>query len=182
MPHEIPGGEGGLRILLDSYHAEVIDAESTRPVNDGELGELILTPLGRTGSPVLRYRTGDLVRASRGVDALGFPTFDLVGGILGRTDDMLVIRGVNLYPSGVDAIVRKFSEIYEYQVVIEESREMNEVLIRAECDLEIARALEDSLRDAYSLRIPVESLSKGALPRFEMKAKRWIRPDKKSKH
>ena len=171
-----------MRILLDSYHPEVIDAVSEQPVDDGELGELILTPLGRKGSPVLRYRTGDLVRASRGVDALGFPTFDLVGGILGRTDDMLVIRGVNLYPSGVDAIVRKFSEIYEYQVVIEESREMNEILIRAECDQEIARALEDSLRDAYSLRIPVESLSKGALPRFEMKAKRWIRPDKELKH
>ena len=182
VAYEMPGGGGGLRILLDSYHPEVIDAVSEQPVDDGELGELILTPLGRKGSPVLRYRTGDLVRASRGVDALGFPTFDLVGGILGRTDDMLVIRGVNLYPSGVDAIVRKFSEIYEYQVVIEESREMNEILIRAECDLEIARALEDSLRDAYSLRIPVESLSKGALPRFEMKAKRWIRPDKKSKH
>ena len=182
VAYEMPGGEGGLRILLDSYHAEVIDAVSEQPVGDGELGELILTPLGRTGSPVLRYRTGDLVRASRGVDALGFPTFDLVGGILGRTDDMLVIRGVNLYPSGVDTIVRKFSEIYEYQVVIQESREMNEILIRAECDQKIARALEDSLRDAYSLRIPVESLSKGVLPRFEMKAKRWIRPDKESKH
>jgi phenylacetate-CoA ligase len=182
VAYEMPGGECGLRILLDSYHAEVIDAVSEQPVDDGELGELILTPIGRTGSPVLRYRTGDLVQASRGVDALGFPTFDLVGGILGRTDDMLVIRGVNLYPSGVDAIVRKFSEIYEYQVVIEESREMNEILIRAECDQKIARALEDSLRDAYSLRIPVESLSQGTLPRFEMKAKRWIRPEKQSKY
>ena len=184
--------DGPCSLMIDCSHAnsgkdparqpEVLDAVSEQPVDDGDLGELILTPIGRTGSPVLRYRTGDLVRASRGVDALGFPTFDLVGGILGRTDDMLVIRGVNLYPSGVDAIVRKFSEIYEYQVVIEESREMNEILIRAECDLEIARALEDSLRDAYSLRIPVESLSKGTLPRFEMKAKRWIRPEKQSKY
>ena len=86
-------GRGGLRVLLDSYHPEVIDPKTTRPVKPGEQGELVLTPLGREGSPVLRYRTGDLVRVSSGVDESGLPTFDLSGGILGRVDDMIVVRG-----------------------------------------------------------------------------------------
>ena len=96
VAYEIPRGGGGLRVLLDSYHPEVIDPKTTRPVKPGELGELVLTPLGREGSPVLRYRTGDLVRVSSGVDESGLPFFDLAGGILGRVDDMLVVRGVNL--------------------------------------------------------------------------------------
>ena len=93
VAYEIPRGKGGLRILSDRYLAEVIDPESLQPLEDGELGELVLTPLGRTGNPLLRYRTGDLVRAHRGLDDGGLPIFDLVGGILGRADDMIVVRG-----------------------------------------------------------------------------------------
>ena len=178
VAYEIPGGEGGLRILFDSYYAEVIDPQSTEPIEDGRLGELILTPLGRTGSPVFRYRTGDLVRVRRGMGAEGVPTFDLMGGILGRVDDMVIVRGVNLYPSGVDAVVRKFTEAGEYQVVIEQVREMTEVSIRAECAPEVAISLEGALEDAFSLRIPVESVPSQTLPSFEMKANRWIRKDR----
>ena len=181
VAYEIPGGEGGLRILHDSYHAEVIDPQTQEPIGDGQLGELILTPLGRTGSPVFRYRTGDLVRARREKDTEGVPTFDLVGGILGRADDMVIVRGVNLYPSGVDAVVRKFTEIGEYQVVIEQVREMTEVSIRAECASEVAISLEGALEDAFSLRIPVESVPSETLPSFEMKANRWIRKDRNGK-
>jgi len=176
VAYEIPGGRGGLRILLDSYYAEVIHPQTTQSINDGELGELVLTPLGRIGTPVLRYRTGDLVRAKRGVDELGLPTFDLIGGIVGRTDDMVIIRGVNLHPSGVDEIIRRFPEISEYQVVIEQNREMLEVLIKAECGRDEAMALERALQDAYSLRIPVKPVVKETLPRFEMKASRWVHP------
>jgi phenylacetate-CoA ligase len=180
VAYEIPGGEGGLRILLDSYHAEVIDPQTTEPIEDERIGELILTPLGRTGSPVFRYRTGDLVKVRRGRGAEGVPTFDLIGGILGRADDMVIVRGVNLYPSGVDTVVRKFVEIGEYQVVIEQVREMTEVSIRAECAPEVAISLEGALEDAFSLRIPVTSVPSESLPSFEMKAKRWIRKDRDS--
>ena len=174
MAYEIPGGQGGLRILLDSYHAEVIHPESEEPLNDDELGELILTPLGRTGSAVLRYRTGDLVRVKRGLDESGYPTFDLVGGILGRTDDMVIVRGVNLYPSAIDRIVRTFPEVTEYEVIIKDSRGMKEVAIRAECEDTVARALEVAIHNTLSLRIPVHCVAQKTLPRFEMKAKRWI--------
>jgi len=181
VAYEIPGGQGGLRILLDSYHPEVVGLDTTNAVGDGELGELVLTPLGRTGTPVLRYRTGDLVRASEGVDELGFPTFDLVGGILGRVDDMVVIRGINLYPSAVDGLVRAFPEVSEYQVIVSQSRGMKEVSMRAECDPMVATAVEAAMHTEFSLRVPVEPLPKDSLPRSEMKARRWVHQGAESK-
>lgn len=181
VAYETPGGQGGLRILLDSYHAEIIDPNSLQPLDDGELGELVLTPLGRTGSPVLRYRTGDLARANRGVDDLGNPTFDLVGGVLGRADDMAIIRGVNLYPSAIDRIVRTFPQVQEYEVRIKQSRGMKEALIRAECDTAVAHALGGAIHNLLALRIPVECVPPGTLPRFEMKANRWINQNEKSR-
>jgi len=175
VAYECPGGQGSLRVHLDAYHAEVINQVTGRGVEDGEIGELVLTPLGRLGSPVFRYRTGDLVRPKRTFTKYGIKTFDLIGGVLGRADDMVVIRGVNLYPSGLDEIVRKFPEINEYQVIIEEFREMAEIFVRAECGKEVARSLEIALRNAFSLRIPVYVEKEGCLPRTEMKANRWIR-------
>ena len=80
VAYEKPGGQGGLRIILDSYYPEVIDPNTLQPVKDGEKGELVITTLGRTGCPVFRYRTGDLVVASCGLDNAGLPMFDLEGG------------------------------------------------------------------------------------------------------
>jgi len=173
--YENPDEEGNLRIIQKSFLAEVVSPESGEPVDEGEQGELVLTTLGRIGSPVFRYRTGDLVvpKWSKGED--GETCLDLIGGILGRTDDMVVVRGVNLYPSSVDSIIRKFDEVSEYQVEIDERETMSEARIRVEASSEMTVAIEKSLTEAFSLRIPVESVPKGSLPRFEMKAKRWIR-------
>ncbi|MDC0156512.1 AMP-binding protein [Verrucomicrobia bacterium] len=169
---ETPGGQGGLRVILESYFAEVIDLETKKPSSTGE-GELVLTTLGRTGCPLLRYRTGDLVRAKSTTGPEGFPTLDLEAGILGRSDDMVVIRGVNVYPSSVDAIVRGFEEVAEYQVIHEKKGEMSEIRLQVEAPENITQALEVSLKDAFSLRIPVGRAQPNSLPRFEMKAKRW---------
>ncbi len=169
---ETPGGQGGLRVILESYFAEVIDPETKKPSSTGE-GELVLTTLGRTGCPLLRYRTGDLVRAKSATGPEGFPNLDLEGGILGRSDDMVVIRGVNVYPSSIDAIVRGFEEIAEYQVIHEKKGEMSEIRLQVEAPQNIAQALEVSLKEAFSLRIPVGRAQPNSLPRFEMKAKRW---------
>jgi len=169
---ETPGGQGGLRVILESYFAEVIDPETKEPSSTGE-GELVLTTLGRTGCPLFRYRTGDLVRAISKTGPDGFPTLDLEGGILGRSDDMVVVRGVNVYPSSVDAIVRGFKEVVEYQVIHEKKGEMSEISLQVEAPEKVAQALEVSLKDAFSLRIPVDRAEPNSLPRFEMKAKRW---------
>ena len=178
VAYETPGGDG-LRIILESYLAEIVRPGGDEAVEDGSEGELVLTPLGRVGCPVLRYRTGDLVRPLRGEDDRGQPTLDLAGGILGRVDDMVVIRGVNLYPSSVDAIVRRFGEVAEYQVSIDESSSMTELSMKVEASAEVAASIEKALTEAFSLRIPVQPVEPGSLPRFEMKARRWIRTGSK---
>ena len=88
---------------------------------------------------------------------------------------MVVVRGVNLYPSSVDAIVRRFPKVTEYQVSIDESSAMIELSMQVEASVEMATAIEKALTEAFSLRIPVHAVETSTLPRFEMKARRWIR-------
>lgn len=165
--------QGCLRIAAGVFLVEVIDPQTTQPVELGSEGELVLTTLHRTAWPLLRYRTGDLVKQDPG-DPLR-----LVGGILGRIDDMVLIRGVNVYPSAVDAVVRRFDEVTEYEVLVEQSGAMRELSLRIEpgagCnDVQaLCKRVGEALRDALSLRVPVTAVASGTLPTFEMKAKRW---------
>ena len=175
VAYETPGSEGGLRIILDSYFPEVIDPYSEETVQNEGQGELVLTTLGRTGCPVFRYRTGDLVKVRRSINETGLPTFDLLGGILGRVDDMIVVRGVNLYPTSVDAVISRFPEITEYQVVFENCESMLEAKVIIESKKDLTHDLEVALQESFSLRIPVERVEAGILPRHEMKAKRWLK-------
>ncbi|NNC86904.1 MAG: AMP-binding protein [Akkermansiaceae bacterium] len=157
-----------LKIRHDAYFAEVVDPESGEPVTMGEVGELVLTTLGRAGSPLLRYRTGDLVKPVACGEA-----FALDGGIIGRADDMVVVRGVNLYPSGIDAVVRTCDGIGEYEVEVDQREALPEVRVRVETGEAVAQELEGKLRTAFGMRIPVEAVDRGSLPVFEVKAKRW---------
>ena len=162
---------GVQRINEESYFAEIVEPDSGRPAADGEVGELVLTTLGREASPLLRYRTGDLVKARREENGLV-----LEGGIIGRADDMVVVRGVNLYPSALDAVVRAVPEITEYRAEISRRGEMTELIIRVESsDGGAASTLEKALSAAFALRIPVICAPAGSLPRFELKARRWVR-------
>jgi phenylacetate-CoA ligase len=153
-----------------SYYCEVIDPATGVSAAPGDTGELVLTTLGRHGSPLLRYRTGDLVRPVF-IDETGH--FALQGGILSRTDDMVVIRGINIHPSSIDAIVRSFPDIAEYQVEIDQRPALAEIRLTVEAAGETAAALSQQLRSIFTLRIPVSSVSQGTLPTFEVKAKRW---------
>ena len=177
-----PRHPGVLHVMESSYLAEVIDPESGRALPAGEVGELVLTTLGRFGSPLLRYRTGDLVQVStRGPEELGHPETALEGGILSRVDDMVVIRGVNLYPSAVEDVIRALPEVAEYRVELTTRGSMGEVRVEIEpvpgsLDAgELAARLEESFRTAFQLRIPVRVVEEGMLPRFELKARRWVR-------
>lgn len=166
-----------LRILHESYYTEVLDPVTQSPVALGEVGELVLTTLGRAGSPLLRYRTGDLVKPVA-VENEDPRAFALKGGIIGRADDMVVVRGVNLYPSAVDAVVRSFEGIGEYQVSIDGAGSMVQVSITIENtssfdDGELKISVEKRMREVFGLRIPISVLSEGSLPQFEMKARRW---------
>ena len=168
-----------LHILETAYLAEIIDPTTAKPSAPGMPGELVLTTLGRLGSPLIRYRTGDLVKAAEAPPA-GVPHLALEGGILGRTDDMVIVRGINVYPSAIEAVVRRFPEVAEYRVDLTHERGMAELALTVEPvpDADgntVAETLASALRTALSLRVPVTSVSAGTLPRFEMKAKRWVR-------
>lgn len=185
VSYECPKCPGVLHVVETSYLAEVIDPATGAPVSPGGAGELVLTTLGRFGSPLLRYRTGDGVRrASGAVCACGRSELALEGGILGRTDDMVLVRGVNVYPAAVEEAVRRLAEIAEYRVEVSGARGLAEMRVEIECTAgvadgdAVARRLEDELRATFNLRVPVKALPAGALPRFEMKAKRWIRDGK----
>ncbi len=168
-----------LHILETAYIAEIIDPATLAPVPAGEIGELVLTNLGRLGSPLLRYRTGDLVRAATAPPA-GVAHLALDGGILGRSDDMVVIRGINVWPAAIESVARRFGELAEFRCLLTTERGMLELNVEAEphpgADGDrLARELHEELRAALSLRIPVRPVAPGTLPRPELKSKRWIR-------
>lgn len=161
-----------LIVLEDAYLAEVVDPKTGKEVADGECGELILSTLDRTACPLLRYRTGDWVKKK-----LHRGRLILDGGILSRLDDMVVVRGVNIYPSAVDAVVRQFPEVIEFMVEQRKVDAMDEIELLVEVDGNVAKPLlkkiESKLRDTFSLRIPVRLAEPESLPRHEFKAKRW---------
>lgn len=185
VTYECPVRAGVLHVMEGAHLAEIVHPDSGFPVPSGQEGELILTPLGRFGSPLLRYRTGDLVKASADSIAgqpcaCGRFEMALPGGILGRVDDMVVIRGVNIYPSAIDEIIRSCAQVAEYRVTIHNDQALAELRVEVEpvpnCpDPNLANRIEKALSSALALRIPVRLVNPDSLPRFELKAKRWIR-------
>jgi phenylacetate-CoA ligase len=142
-------------------------------------GELVLTNLGRIGSPVVRYRTGDRVRLTEAACACGRAFRRLEGGILGRLDDMLIIRGVNVFPSAIEGIVRRFPAVEEFQVEVYRDGELEQarVLIEAQ-DTDgsaVCALVQEALRASLGLRLDVVPAAPRTLPRFELKARRVVR-------
>jgi len=140
-------------------------------------GELVATNLGRWGMPLVRYRTGDRVVASREPCSCGSPFLKVVGGIRGRVDDMFTVRGVNLYPSQVEEIVRRYREVGEFVIEHRRERQMDEVAVVVETlvsDFPVER-LEADLRQALGVRLGCRVVAPGTLPRSELKARRVVR-------
>ncbi len=177
-PVSVPNRDhpGLLHVLGGAYLAEILDPSTGTAVARGATGELVLTTLGRTDSPLLRYRTGDLVQEStRDPATLGRPDLALEGGILARADDMVVVRGVNLFPSAVEQVVLETVGGAEYRVHLDEGNGLTEVSLDVEGDEREADLLARALRDSLHLRVPVHAVDRGSLPRFELKARRWLR-------
>jgi phenylacetate-CoA ligase len=174
---------GGTHIIEDHFIEEVIDPVSEEPVDYGERGERVVTSFGRGFIPVLRYRTRDfVVKVPHDTCSCG-RTFDIYeGGITGRVDDMKLVRGTNVYPRAVEAIVREYREIDEFQIHLftaEGIRDEIEVLVEIPDEkADVARILDEvgrSLADAHEgLRFGVRQAENGSLPRFELKAKRTL--------
>jgi phenylacetate-CoA ligase len=176
---------GGLHLNESEFIAEVIDPSGAGPAPDGE-GELVLTNLGREGSPVVRYRTGDRVRMVRDRCACGRTFARLAGGILGRADDMLVVRGINVFPSVIEDVVRQFDCVGEFRIEVRREREMLELRVVVEIDGDrcggdqvtfMLAELRRRLRAACGIRIDADAAPAGTLPRWELKARRVVRID-----
>jgi phenylacetate-CoA ligase len=168
----------GLDVLEPWFHPEFLATETGRPAAPGELAELVLTTLGRAGAPVIRYRTGDLVRprwaAAEDVAAGACPWVRLEGGILGRVDDMLVVRGVNIFPGAIDDIVRGFPEVVEYQAAVRGRDGLDELAVAVEDRLADPARIAREFQLRLGLRVDVRAVPPGSLPRFEGKARRIV--------
>ena len=163
----------GLHILESEFIAEFLSVASGQAAEDGELAELVLTPLGRLGSPVIRYRTGDLVRPR--VKHGGKNQFVLLeGGVLGRADDMLIVRGVNIFPSSLDQIIRGFPEVVEYRALVNRQGNMDALTVEIEDRLNAPERVARELRLRLGLKVEVACVPLGSLPRYEGKGKRFI--------
>jgi phenylacetate-CoA ligase len=184
MVFECEHQPGGTHIIEDNMIEEVIDPATMEPVAHGERGERVVTSFGRGAIPLIRYRTGDLVckvPASTCSCGRGFDIYE--GGILGRVDDMKIVRGTNVYPRAIEAIVREFREVDEFQTLITRKGIRDEITLRVEMKpgwaIEGWESLWDDLHTRLSLaheglNFRVELAEEGDLPRFELKAKRTV--------
>lgn len=163
----------GIHILESEFIAEFVSVETGQPAADGELSHLLLTSLGRAGLPIIRYRTGDLVRP-RWSEA-GANRFVLLdGGVLGRADQMMIIRGVNIFPSAVEEIVRSFPEVVEYRMTARKRGAMDELLVEVEDRLSAPERIAEEMYLRLGLKIEVELAPPASLPRFEGKGRRFV--------
>lgn len=165
--------QSGLHLNEGEFIHEVIDPATGAPAEEGEL---IMTNLGRAGMPVIRYRTGDYVRLLREPCECGRTLVRLAGGVIGRADDVLIVRGINVFPSAIENIVRRFPEVGEFAVDVYRESELDELIIRIEVregDADaVAGAIGRDFRAGVGLRVKVEAVPFGTLPRFDLKARR----------
>ena len=166
-----------LHVIESEFIAEFLPIQ---PREDNDFGqsvfELVLTSLGRVGAPVLRYRTGDLVKpSSLGDGSCNFVRLE--SGVLGRADDMIVVRGVNIFPTSIDAIVRSFPSITDYRLTVAKNGAMDELLLEiefADSQPNLEQLLAERLSVKLNLRFDVKRVLVGNLPRSEGKAKRVV--------
>ena len=161
----------------------MINPDTGDPVGYGERGERVVTSFGRAMIPVLRYKTRDLVvKVPHDTCSCG-RTFDIYeGGIQGRVDDMLLIRGTNVYPRAIESIVRSFDAVDEFQILVETIDNVDELTVRVEMKTgssvtfgDICGELQEDLKEHHEmLRMNVAEAERGSLPRFELKAKRVV--------
>ncbi|HKV44235.1 MAG TPA: phenylacetate--CoA ligase family protein [bacterium] len=176
---------GEVHLNESEFVVEVLDAATGTSAAAGE-GELVVTNLGRDGSPAIRYRSGDRVRLIQERCACGRTFARLAGGILGRVDDMLVVRGMNVFPSVIEDVVRRFDAVDEFRVEVRRRAEMTELRVVIEVDEprwgaarvgQTLDALREQLQLACGIRIETAAVGAGALPRFQLKAKRVVHVD-----
>jgi phenylacetate-CoA ligase len=175
----------GTHVIESMFYAECLDPETLKPVQPGEVGELVLSNLCTESMPLLRFRIRDLVRFDKETCECGRTFLRLDGGILGRSDDMFQFAGVNLFPSAIENLIRQVEEFSnEYQIVVPKIGSGKHIKIRIEpatTDVpgermkQAIRQFIENFKYRITVTPDVETVEVGKLPRFELKAKRLIR-------
>jgi phenylacetate-CoA ligase len=177
---------GFLHLNEAEYLCEVIDPVTGQAVPDGQMGELVVTNFGRTASPVIRYRTADIVIRRSAPCRCGRTFARLEGGILSRADDMVNVRGVNVFPAAIESVVRQFAGIREFRSTVTHQNAMRALSLEIELmpggaerssdsdNAALATALAQQLREALGLTIPIQIVPPGTLPHFDMKSRRFV--------
>lgn len=170
---------GFLHVNEAEYICEVLEPGAERAVADGERGELVITNLGRIAHPVIRYRTGDVVVRRTDPCACGRTFARLDGGVLARVDDMVNVRGVNVFPAAVESVVRAFAEVTEFRAVVRRQESQSSLVVQIELasageEALVCARLTAQLRQAFGLTVPVTVVPAGSLPRFEVKGRRFV--------
>ena len=185
---------GDLFVPETDFVVEVLRPDEDVPVSDGETGEMVITNLGRVGSPAIRYRTGDLVLWRPAEDGLvgSAPFGRLEGGVLSRLDDMVIIRGNNVYPAAIEGILRRFDNIAEFRIRVTREGALTELFVEiepvagskqlatgsdrvAESDEQLVERVRHAMERELLFRAEVRVVPPGTLPRFELKGKRFVR-------
>ncbi len=181
--------QNGLHVNEDHLLVEIVDPETLETVPDGQEGELVITTLTRESMPIIRYRTRDLTRVILGECQCG-RTFLRIDRIKGRTDDLIIVKGVKVFPSQIEEILYEIQEIEpHYQIVIEKKGFVDEitVLVEASEELffdemrkqnELIRQIEDRIKSELDIDVKVKLVEKKTLERFRGKAKRVINTEK----
>lgn len=173
--------QAGVHLIETEFVFEVVDPSTLKPVQSGAQGELVATNLGRAGMPLIRYRTGDLAQLDESPCRCGRTFARLIGGILGRSDDMVLVRGVNVFPSAIEGVLREFPEVSEFRIEVFSKRSMAELKVlldpRPGAADNLATKVANRLNDRLLLRVPCELVPPGSLPRFDLKAQRLVRRD-----
>jgi phenylacetate-CoA ligase len=174
---ECPEGRDGLHVMEDHFMVEVVDPDSGEPVPDGVDGELVFTTLTKEALPLLRYRTGDIASLTREPCACG-RTLARMSAVRGRRDDMLIVRGVNLYPSQIEHVLLRVDGVApHYQLVVERPSNLDEITVVCEPTGSaegVPERVRAAIHSAIGVAVAVEVLEPGAVPRSEGKAVRVI--------
>ena len=166
-------GLAGAHVNEDHFLVEAIDPETGAAVPDGAVGELVFTTLTKEALPLLRYRTGDLASLTREPCVCG-RTLARMSRVVGRTDDMLVIRGVNVFPSEIERVLLGFDGVEpHYQLIIERDEHLDELTVQIEGNVDAA-PVREKLERALGLSARVEVVEGGTIPRSEGKALRVL--------
>lgn len=171
---------GGFHLNEAEYVCEVVVPGTNDTAPDGQPGELIITNLGRAAAPVIRYRTNDIVSRGSSPCACGRTFAWLEGGVLTRADDMVVVRGVNVYPASIEAVLRRIPDVAEFRATVGWRGPLRALSLEIESvpgcgDPDgLIRRVVSAAREAIGLTLPVQLVPPDTLPRFEMKSRRFV--------